>query len=78
MEKLLNKEEMNDTYLTHVCRLPQSIQNLEKIEKKKQHCSFCQLYRCTLRGTARGVLGWGEVGGVQMFMPGDYVDWTNL
>ena len=30
----LSRENRNDTYLTHVCTLSQSIENLKKIEKK--------------------------------------------
>ena len=36
-EKLVKKGERSDTYLTHVCRLPQSKESLEDVKKSGFH-----------------------------------------
>ena len=49
-KKWLNRGEKSDIYLTHVCSLLQSVENLKKIEKTGafcQHCDFHQLWRET-------------------------------
>ena len=65
-KKMLKRGEKRNTYLTHVCRL---LQSLEKVEKKilsfSQYCGFHWLQNDTkvmLAGAARGVVGRREVG----------------
>ena len=58
-KRKLNREEKNDAYLIHVCRLLWCLESLEKVEKVgafSQHCGFNQLYRepeVTLAGATR-------------------------
>ena len=63
----LKRGERSNTYLTHVCKLPWSVQSLERIDKKLELSVNTVAFICcrsrltiTLAGAARGKWGWGE------------------
>ena len=47
----------SDNYLTHVCRLAQSVQRLERIEKSELSASTVAFINCTLKLAGASVVG---------------------
>ena len=75
----LKRREVCNTYLTHVCRQPGSIERSERRHRKQEHSvntlsfiSFRSRLTIMLAGAAREKAKWGY----QMLILGDCLDWS--